>query len=516
MDQILQILAGTTVVFQPLSLLYLSIGFFIGIIFGALPGLTSMLAIVLLLPMTYTMPMTYALIMCMGVYMSGIYSGSITAITINIPGAPSALMTCIEGHPMMQRGKGAKAIGHATIGSSIGGSIGALLLIFVSPLAIKLALKIRTPGKFSLILFALIVIVIVEKKRTKAILTMALGIMLSTVGMDPLKSVSRFTFGNPNLIEGIDLTTLIIGAFAISELFVQSTVNNEKYREMTSIASSVKFKRKEFFPSLHEMREIGWFTYVKSSFIGYIIGVLPGAGASMAGFVSYVEAKRVSKHPERFGGDAMDGLVAAETANNAMCGGAMVPMLSLGIPGDGTTAIILGVLMVYGIVPGPDLLVKQMHVMAPMYMALLVCAAVLMPISLFLFGPYYLKIVRINRLVLYSTIALIAILGVFAATYSAFQMGVALVLGVVMYFLKREGYPNVPFILAVILGPLCEQYLRTSLTLSSGNPMVFITNFDSLFFLLLTVAFAILLPRANRRAEELEKKNQAMKMDENK
>lgn len=509
MDQILQILAGTSVVFQPISLLYLSIGFFIGIIFGALPGLTSMLAIVLLLPMTYTMPITYALIMCMGVYMAGIYSGSITAITINIPGAPSALMTSLEGHPMMQKGLGAKAIGHATIGSAIGGTIGALLLIFISPLAVSLALKIRTPGKFSLILFALIVIIIVEKNKTKAIISMAFGIMLSTVGMDPLKSVSRFTFGNPNLIEGIDLTTLIIGAFAISELFGQATVNNAEYAKITSAANTYKFKRRDFFPTFKEMREIGWMTYLKSSLIGYMIGVLPGAGASMASFVSYVEAKRTSKHPEMFGHGAVDGLVAAETANNAMCGGALVPMLALGIPGDGTTAIILGVLMVYGVVPGPDLLVKQMHVMAPMYMALLFSAAILLPLSLFLFGPYYLKIVRINRLVLYSSIGLIAILGVFAATYSAFQMAIALVIGVVMYFFQRQKYPNVPFILAVILGPLCEQYLRTSLTLSSGNPMVFITNFDSLFFLLLTVAFAILLPRANRRAEALEKKANA-------
>jgi len=188
-----------------------------------------------------------------------------------------------------------------------------------------------------------------------------------------------------------------------------------------------------------------------------------------------------------------------------MCGGALVPMLSLGIPGDGTTAIILGVLMVYGVVPGPDLLVKQMDVIAPMYMALLISAAILLPLSLFLFGPYYLKIVRINRLVLYSSIALIAFLGVFAATYSAFQMFVALVIGVVMYFFKKQGYPNVPFILAVILGPLAEQYLRTTMTISSGNPLIFITHFDSLFFLLLTVAFVILLPRANRRAEAMEK-----------
>ena len=503
MSQILEILGGVSQVFQPIALLYLFIGLFIGIIFGALPGLTSMLAIVLLLPMTYTMPITYALIMCMGVYMAGIYSGSITAITINIPGAPSAIMTAHEGNPMMKKGLGAKAIGHATIGSAIGGSIGALLLIFISPLAVSLALKIRTPGKFSLILFALIVITIVESNRKKAVIAMVFGMMLSTIGMDSLKPVSRFTFGSANLIEGIDLTTLIIGAFAISELLAQSLVSNEEYDAVVSVASKVKFKRREFFPSLKEMKEIGVITYLKSSVMGYAIGILPGAGASMAGFVSYAEAKRCSKHPEKFGHGAMDGLVATETANNAMCGGALVPMLSLGIPGDGTTAIILGVLMVYGIVPGPDLLNSQMHVMAPMYMALLICAGVLLPLSLFILGPYYMKIVRLNRLVLYSSIALIAILGTYAATYSIFQMCISVLIGIVMYFLKKEKYPNVPFILAVILGPLFEQYLRTTLTISEGNPLVFITNLDSLFFLLLTVAFVIFLPKANKRAEVL-------------
>lgn len=507
MDQILQILSGTTVVFHPMNLLYLFLGFFIGIIFGALPGLTSMLAIVLLLPMTYTMPLTAALIMCMGVYMAGIYSGSITAITINIPGAPSAVMTALDGNAMMRKGQGAKAIGHATIGSAIGGAIGAILLILVSPLAVSLALKIRTPGKFSLVLFALVVIVIVEtKNRLKAVVSTALGLMVATVGMDIMKPVARYTFGNPNLLEGIDLTALIIGAFALSELFIQASVNNEEYRRMTSVANNARFKRKDFFPSWKEMREIGIMTYIKSSLIGYFIGVLPGAGASMASFVSYVEAKRVSKHPEEFGHGSAQGVVASETSNNAVCGGALVPMLSLGIPGDGTTAIILGVLLVYGIVPGPNLLTDQMSSIAPMYMALLISAAVLLPLSLFLFGPYYLKIVRIDRLILYPTIALIAILGTFAATYSVFQMGLAVVAGIVMYILRKEKYPNVPFILAVILGPLMEEYLRTSLTLSLGNPLVFFTNVDSLVFLLLTVAFCIFLPRAHRRSEAAEEK----------
>jgi putative tricarboxylic transport membrane protein len=503
MGEIASIFTGTLTVLQPLSLLYLFVGFFIGIIFGALPGLTSMLAIVLLLPMTYTMPISQALVMCMGVYMAGIYSGCITAITINIPGAPSALMTTIEGNVLMKRGLGAKAIGHATIASAIGGTIGALLLIFISPLTIKLALHVRTPGKFSLVLFALVVIIIISNDKKKGLITAVFGMMLATIGMDPIKTLSRFTFGIPELIEGIDETTLIIGAFAVSEFLAQSTVNNEEYKKLTEAANTAKFKRREFFPSLKEIKEeVGIWLYLKSSIIGYLIGVLPGAGASMAAFVAYAEAKRTSKHPERFGSGNIEGIAAPETANNAVCGGALVPMLSLGIPGDGTTAILLGVFMIYGIVPGPNLLTSQMHVLAPMYMSLLISAALLLPLSLFLFGPYYLKIVRINRLVLYSAIALIALIGVYAATNSVFQIGLALIIGIVMYFLKRQDYPNVPFILGVILGPLFEYYLRTSLTIGNGSPLIFITQIDSLVFLILTVIFAILLPRANRRSED--------------
>jgi putative tricarboxylic transport membrane protein len=514
MSEILSIFAGIGPVLQPLTLLYLFIGFFIGIIFGALPGLTSMLAIVLLLPMTYTMPITQALVMCMGVYMAGIYSGAITAITINIPGAPSAIMTCIEGNQLMKKGKGAKALGYVTIGSAFGGALGALLLIFMSPLAIRLALNIKTPGKCALILFALVVIVLISKEKKKALITLIFGLICATIGMDPIKPVSRFTFGIHFLIVGLDETTLIVGAFAVNELLHQALVSNAEYKRKTAVANEVKFKRRDFFPTFKEWREeIGVWLLLKASMIGYLIGVLPGAGASMAAFVAYVEAKRSAKYPERFGNGSYEGITAPEAANNAVCGGAMVPMLSLGIPGDGTTAILLGVLLVYGIVPGPTLLTTQMHLLAPMYIALLISAAILLPLSLFIFGPYYLKIVRINRLVLYSAIALTALLGVYAATNDVFQIIVTLVIGVAMFFLGLQGYSNVPFILGVILGPMFENYLRTTMTIGNGNPLVFFTEIDSLVFIILTVIFVIWLPRINKRsddaAKELEKKKAA-------
>lgn len=502
MSQVLQILSGITVLFQPINIFYIFLGYFVGLIFGALPGLTSMLAIVLLLPMTYSMPITQALILCMAVYMSGIYAGSITAVTLKIPGAPSAIMTCIEGNAMYKKGHGAKAIGHATIASAIGGTIGALLLIFVSPLAVKLALKIRTPGKCALVFFALVVMVIISKDKRKGLIVMLFGLACSTIGMDPLIAKSRLTFGIPQLLEGLDTTTLIVGAFALSEILSQCLVNNAEYKAMLDKASAVKFKRKDFFPTWKEMKEIGLWLYIKSAIMGYFIGVLPGAGASMAAFVAYAEAKRTSKYPELFGNGCPEGIAAPECANNAVCGGALVPMLSLGIPGDGTTAVLLGVFMIYGIVPGPTLLTEQINVLAPMYMALLISAAVMLPLSLYIFGPYYMKIVRINRLVLYSAIAVISILGVYAATTSAFQMGIALVVAILMFFLKKQNYPTVPFILGVILGDLFEEYLRTTLTKSNMNPLIFLTQPDSLVFVILTVIFVIWLPRLNKSSDD--------------
>ena len=493
-------------VLQPITLLYLFIGYFVGIIFGAMPGLTSTLAIALLLPMTYSMPLTQALVMCMGVYMAGIYSGCITAITINIPGTPGAVMTSIEGHAMMKRGLGAKAIGHATMASAIGGAVGALLLILISPLAVKLALMVRTPGKFSLIFFAFVVMIMISNDKRKAVVTMAFGLICATIGVDKLKAVSRFTFGFTQLIEGMDTTTLIVGCFAISEILAQSKINNAEYKKIADAASAHNFKRREFFPSLAELREVGLRTYLVSTILGFFIGVLPGAGASMASFVSYATAQSASKTPEKFGTGYPTGIAAPECANNAVCGGALVPMLTLGIPGDGTTAVLLGVFLVYGIVPGPNLLTDRMGELAPMFMALFISAAILLPLSLWLFGPYYLKIVRINRLILYSLIALSAILGVYAATASTFQMGIALLVGILMYFLKQNGYPSVPFILGVILGPQCEQYLRTTITLGKGNYMIFFTEKDSLVFLILTVIFAIALPMINRKSDEATKR----------
>lgn len=466
-------------------------GFLIGTFFGAMPGLTSVLAIALLLPITYTIDVVPALVMCASIFMAGMYAGSITATTINIPGAPSSMMTAIEGNKLMKKGFGANALGHAALGSMIGGSIGAVLLMAFMPLAAELSLLIRTPGKFSLVLFALVVIVIVDKQNIpKGLAATCLGIMLATVGIDVLQPIPRFNFGTETLVEGIDIMPLVIGAFAVSEVLIQAQNWNSSLEQNLAQVKDVKIRRRDFMPPLSEIREIGLLAYMRSALIGYGIGVLPGAGGSMAAFVSYAVARSGSKKPQEYGKGSREGIAAAETANNSMCGGAFVPMLMFGIPGDPTTAIVLGVLVINGLQPGPRLLENQADLLAPMLASLFISALVLIPLTLYLLGPYFVRIVSIPKGLLYSSIAVVALVGSYVATYSTFQMFLALIFGVLAFVMRKQNYSTVSLLLGFILGPDLEQYLRRSLSLNDGNPMVFLTNLDSLFFLGLTV-FAI-------------------------
>ncbi len=497
-----EVLSGASALFAPSVLGFMVLGFLIGTFFGAVPGLTAVLAIALLLPFTYSLDATSALVMCASIFMSGMYAGSITATTVNIPGAPSSVMTAIEGHCLMARGEGASALGHAALASMIGGAIGAILLLVFMPLTAELALHIKTPGKFSLILFAIVVIVVAQRGNVAKAAAMAvLGMMIATVGVDVMQPLPRFTFGTETLVEGIDLMPLIIGTFAISEIMVQAQAGAQRAGRLDVEEAARSLRRRAFLPRWHEIRAIGPFTYLKSALIGYGVGVLPGAGGSMAAFVSYAEAMRRSRRRKDFGRGSREGIAAAECANNAMCGGAFVPMLMFGIPGDPTTAVVLGVLVINGLQPGPQLLTNQTELIGPMIAALFFSALVLIPLALFLFGPLFIRIVSIAKPPLYTAIAVVALVGAFVATFSAFQMALALVFGVVAYVLRLAGYPTVTLLLGFILGPGLEEYLRRSLSLSHGEPTIFLTSPDSLAFLLLTVVFVVVLMRSAKAPE---------------
>jgi len=490
MENFTEIIQGFQTLFIPIVFASCSLGFLLGAFFGAVPGLTTSLALALLLPLTYGMATTQALVMCMGIMMAGAWGGSITAITINIPGAASNVMTAVDGYPMMLKGQGAKALGHAAFASMIGGTIGTILLMLTAPLVMKLAFLVKTPGKFSLILFSLVVVILVERKSVaKGAVTTFLGIMLGTIGIDVMEPAARFTFGSNFLVEGIDFLPLIIGTFAISEVLIQSEKSHSEYQLTNQEIPNQKIRRKDFLPSIKELKEIGLMAYIKGTLIGYLIGVLPGAGSSMAAFVSYGEAVRSSKDPDKFGTGILKGIVAPETSNNAVCGGALVPMLTFGIPGSTPAAIVLGVLIIHGLQPGPRLMTTQANLVMSMFAALFISASVLLPLTLWSLGPYFMKILYIDRKILYSSIALVAIVGGYVSTYSTFQMLMTLVIGVIAYILRKQKYPTVSLLMGFILGPMLEEYFRRSLYLSDGSILIFLTRWDSIVFLVLTVLF---------------------------
>ena len=339
----------------PWPFLYLLGGFLMGLVFGAIPGLTATLAIALLLPFTFGMEITHALIMVMGIYMAGIYAGSITGITVNIPGAPSGAITSIDGHALMKKGHGAQALSLDALASAIGGMIGAVVLMLLAEPISHLALLLKTPDKFGLVVMAVVTVTIVAQGSLwRAIIATTLGLMISTIGIDPMVPQGRFDFGSFYLIEGVGLLPAVIGLFAVCELLAQGSLPARA--AFSHVADKLpKLRHRDFIPDFSTIREIGAFTYIKSSIIGVLIGMLPGGGASMASFISYAEAKRASNRPEEFGNGSHEGLAASESANNAMCGGAIIPLLTLGIPGDAVTAIIFGVLLLHGLVPGPRL-----------------------------------------------------------------------------------------------------------------------------------------------------------------
>ncbi|MBL3574191.1 tripartite tricarboxylate transporter permease [Rhodovulum sulfidophilum] len=473
---------------HPATFLHLIGGFLLGLVFGAIPGLTATLAIALLLPFTFGMEVTDALVMVAGIYMAGIYSGSITGITLNIPGAPSGAITTLDGHALMKRGEGPQALGMSAFSSALGGLIGAVVLIALAQPVSSLALLFQTPDKFSLVLMAIVTVTIVSSgSLSKAIAAMVLGLMISTVGIDPMVPEGRFDFGSYHLIEGIGLLPAVIGLFAVCELIAQAATPSAMTRA-DRVAQVRAPRRRDFLPARARIREVGPVAYAKSAVIGVVIGMLPGGGASMASFIAYAEAKRTARRPEAFGKGSYEGLAASETANNAMCGGAVIPLLTMGIPGDAVTAIIFGVLLLHGLVPGPALLGSNFIEIAPMFAALFV-SSILVFLSVLAFGPVYLRLSQINRGLLYTFIALVSMVGVFASSWSVFQMWMALAIGVLAFLMRRFGYPVVPALMGVILGPYFEEFLRRSLIVSEGDPTIFFTSPASAALLVLTGLF---------------------------
>lgn len=443
----------------PQALLLGVIGICIGVLLGVLPGLTATMGVAILLPFTFGMDATPALLMISGVFFGGIYGGSITAILLNIPGTPAAAATALDGYQLTRKGKAGLALGFATISSVIGGIVSVLILVFMAPLLAKFALEFSAPENFALAIFGLsIIISISSNSLLNGLIAGFIGLLVSTIGLDPMTGYPRFTFGNQELMT-IPFIPAMIGLFAGSEAFKSISESNQIQRNHIQIPSVI--------PKLKEIKE-QMFLMIRSGFIGSCIGSVPGAGADIAAFVSYNEAKRFSKYKQYFGTGRIEGVAAAEAGSNGCTGGAMLPMLSLGIPGDAVTAVMLGALTLQGLQPGPMLFKEHSEMVFTLFAGMLVCYIALLIVCLSTL-KYLVKVLSMPKSYLIPIILSLCLVGTFAINNSVFDIGVMLIASIVGYLFRVRNFPVSPIVLAMIMGPMAEANFRRALALHNGS-----------------------------------------------
>jgi len=475
MELIDSMLLGFSVVMEWKAILVIVVGVIFGILAGAMPGLSPSTAVALLVPFSYTMSPNLALILLTSIYLATNYGGSITAVLINTPGTPAAAVTAIDGYPLTQQGKAGKGLGTALVASTVGGAIGILILIlFAVPLA-RVAIKFSSADYFALALFGLATVASMGRGNIiKALLAILFGLLIKTVGIDPISGVSRFTFGTDMLYDGFTLIPALIGLFAVSVVF-------DKVEHWTGLSRQLD-KIDNKLPSLKEFIKIKG-TILWSSVIGTIIGIFPGAGSTIASFISYDVAKRTSKEPELFGEGSLEGVAAAEGANSSSVGGALVPLLALGIPGSATDAVLLGAFMLHDLVPGP-LLFKNNPDLVYGIFAALICANIVL-LFLGLYGNrFFIRVVSVPDGVLYPFILVIAIIGSYAVYTSMLDVAACIGFGVLGWIFKRYGYPVAPVVLGIVLGKMIEENYRRAIMMDGY--MVFIK--DKLAFIVLLLA----------------------------
>ena len=478
------ILIGFSNVFSPETFLILIAGVLGGIIIGALPGLTSTMGVALLLPITYGMEATVGIVMLLGIYCGSVYGGSISAILLSTPGTPASAATVLDGHPMALRGEGGRALTISTIASTFGGVISGLLLIFISPIIAQFALKFGATEFFALAVFGLSIIVgISNKSIAKGLSAGFLGLLLATVGIDDITGSVRFTFGVSELNTGFQLIPAMIGLFAISQVFLRL---EEKVK--SEIITQKKFS---LIPSKSDLKVI-FSTAAWSSILGAFIGAIPGTGGDIAAWTSYNVAKRTSKHPEEFGTGCAKGIAAPESANNGTTGGTLIPLLTLGVPGDTSTAVLLGAFTLQGLQVGPLLFTQHADLIYTIFVGFM-AANVLMFILGMGLMRVYVKVLSVAEYFVVPTILILCIVGSFAINKNYFDVAVMFVFGILGYILTKLEIPMSPIVLAFILGPMAEKNFRRALMLSNGDYGVFFSR--PLTVVLFAVAiFSLVLP----------------------
>ena len=490
MDTLHFLADGFAIAFQWHNILFAFIGVIIGTAVGVLPGIGPMSGVALLIPVTATitsgMPTGAAaassIILLAGVYYGAMYGGSTTSILLNTPGESSSVVTTLDGYQMAQQGRAGAALAISAIGSFVAGIISLIGLVLLAEPLSNVAIKFGPAEYFSLMLLGLAAVSgLAGKSMTKAIMMTVFGLMLGTIGIDAVSGIARFTYDQPILFSGLEFLTIAVGLFALGE--VVKTVL-EKDEETGSIA-----KINRILPTKQDMKDSA-VPIVRGSLLGFFIGVLPGAGATLASFFSYTTEKKFSKNPERFGKGHIAGVAGPESANNAASGGAMIPLLTLGIPGSGTTAILMGALIMYNIQPGPLLFDEHPEVawglIASMFIGNLMLLVLNMPLV-----RVFAKIIQTPKKYLLPMIIAISFFGVYAVQYTTFDLYLLLGCGVLGYLLSKNDYPVAPLVLALVLGPMIENNMRRALTISNGDFSIFVTKPLSLIFIIAAAAWLL-------------------------
>ncbi len=470
---------------NPTIFIAISSGVFLGLIFGSLPGLTATMGIALLLPLTFSMEAVTGMGMLLGVYCGAISGGSIPAALLNIPGTPSSVATTLDAYPMAKNGEPGRALGLAIVSSLLGGLVSVVIFAFASPVIANIALKFSAIEYFSLGLFGLTIIASVSGKSIiKGLVAGLLGVLFSLVGIDSLTGVIRLTGGVPELIGGVEFMPALIGLFALSQILNDAI-------SKASGGSVGNIKVNNAYPRIKETLS-QWKVWSLSSLIGAIIGAIPGAGGSIASFLAYDQAKNLSKTPEKFGTGHNEGVISCESANNGMTGGALIPMMTLGIPGDASAAILMGGLLIHGLQPGPTLFTDTPDIAYGIIIAFLV-ANILMFVFQSIGIKLFVRVLQIPRSYLLSFILVMCILGAFGISGTLTSAWILLIFGVLGFFLNRYGFSSAPIVLGMILGYMVESNFRRGMTMYEGDWSVFFTRPISLAFVLLSL-LSIVLP----------------------
>ncbi len=472
------IIPATGLLFTLQNILWINIGVFIGSVFAAIPGLSVILCVILFLPVTYSMTAIPGMMFLLGIYCAGGYGGSVSAILINTPGTPHAAATMLDGHPLSEQGRTKAALKIALYASTFGGVFSALMLLFLGPQVARIAAQLGTAEYFMVCVFGLTIIAGVSgKSMIKGLISACLGLLISCVGSDPMTSYDRFTFGIPRLYLGLDLAVCLIGLFALVEIMSKAERRLDRLNlDTTQIKDDGVITKAEYKRMARPV--------LLSSIIGVMVGIIPGTGASEASWFSYNTAKNMSKHPEEFGHGSVEGIAAAESANNAVTGATLIPLLTLGIPGDGTVAIMLSALMINGLNPGLSLFTTQGDIMYAIMLGL-----ILVNIFMLLQGKFlttlFAKVVSIPQEILTPIIVIFCFAGAYSVNENYFDMGVALIFGALAWILRKLELPPVPILLGLVLGSMTETNFRRALLISNGSPKIFFSSVYCIIFLVL-------------------------------